>query len=91
MELSERLGAHQVHEPESLSLDIVGQIEMRDDDGRPTGVYLLLERGMDAGQTARTFARNRCVDLGEVTLIRFPGESDAQFTTRVADAIQALV
>ena len=72
-------------------LDIVGSIAMTDDDGEPTGVSLLLTRGMDTTGITETFKGERRVDMDGGAVIRRPGEPDDAFGARLQAIIDALV
>ncbi len=72
-------------------LDIVGSVELHDDNGHPEGVSLLLTRGMDPMGVACLFREQTRVDLGAVALLRHPLETDAEFEARLEMAIRAMV
>lgn len=77
--------------PRADEPDVVGSIGIPDEDGRPTGVSLLLTRGMDTASIAETFKADRRVDLDTRSIIRRPGEADDAFASRVQAVIDALV
>ena len=81
----------QPHEPRPAEPDVVGSIEIPDEDGRPTGVALLLTRGMDAAGLAETFKADRRGDLDSGAIIRRPGEADDAFAARIQAVIDTLV
>ena len=81
----------QHQEPRPAEPEVVGSIEIPDEDGRPTGVSLLLTRGMDTAGIAQTFKADRRVDLDSGAIIRRPGEADDAFAARIQAVIDTLV
>ena len=78
-------------EPRPAQPDVVGSMEIPDEDGQPTGVSLLLTRGMDAAGLAETFKADRRVDMDSGAIIRRPGEADDAFAARIQAVIDDLV
>lgn len=81
----------QPQEPRPAEPGVVGSIEIPDEEGRPTGVSLLLTRGIDTAGIAQTFKADRRLDLDSGAIIRRPGEADDAFAARIQAAIETLV
>lgn len=82
---------HMPQAPRATEPDVVGSIGIPDEDGRPTGVSLLLTRGMDTADIAETFKAERRVDLDSGAITRRPGEADDAFASRIRAVIDVLV
>ncbi len=84
-------GTQQPQEPRPPEPEVVGSIEIPDEEGRPSGVSLLLTGGMDTAGIAQTFKADRRVDLDSGAIIRRPGEADDAFAARIQAVIDTLV